>query len=261
LRSRARAGLYWAILGKTARRSVAEKLSSAELQQLNAGLNAYRQMKPAARKELQIELLRFSRSQHGALWSAISLCCLLAWLAIFGYHSTQYELPALLRLDLFMPLLLAALSPLSIYFIPVYRLKSIFSLRITAINLAITGSCALALVWTLAFIGMEEKAPAMPLRGWHFMIVFAGAIFAPLLEEVFFRELLPGLVGSDPHFAGHFLAAVLFALAHFPSSTLMFLLYFMAAAFLSLIRLGTGSLGATVAAHSLANAAILLLGV
>ncbi|PKL29947.1 MAG: CPBP family intramembrane metalloprotease domain-containing protein, partial [Spirochaetae bacterium HGW-Spirochaetae-10] len=88
-------------------------------------------------------------------------------------------------------------------------------------------------------------------------ILSLGALLAPLLEEIFFRELLPGSVGRSPHFAGHLGSAVLFAVLHLPVDGWQFLYYLMAAATLSLLRILSGNLLWPIAVHSAANIASL----
>ena len=82
---------------------------------------------------------------------------------------------------------------------------------------------------------------------------------APLLEEIFFREMVPASFGSAPHLAGHLLSAVLFGAAHLPAGETMGLLYFVAALLLSTLRISSDGLLLPFLVHASANGVTLFL--
>ncbi|MBE7439800.1 MAG: CPBP family intramembrane metalloprotease [Spirochaetales bacterium] len=257
--NRSRAGLLWLLLGPGGRRAISPELEVTQLQELNQAAADYRRLKAPAQKEIQRDLGQILSARHSPLLAILTFLLLLTTGAMFSYHSLHFSMSPLTRWTLFTPWIFASLAPLALYFLPAYRARLLFRWQIDATGILTTFAMSIALIWTLAFIGMQDKGPVMKLTGIHFWILASGAVTAPLLEEILFRELIPGMVGRSPHFAGHILSALLFTALHLPSTLLMGWLYFMAAALLALIRIQTDGLLYPLLAHALANGTIVVL--
>ena len=258
------AGLLWRILNKETRRNVARHLDSGELEDLNRNYNSYKKLRPEDRKFIEDTLRRETARSLSPfpfmLFGFMSLC----FIALFFLHVQKY--PALSIMSsavIFTPLFLGVFAPLSLYLLPQYRLRILFRPALSPESLVVSFVSFLGLLFCLVFIGLENRAlspvkGAWTPAGFSFFIYCLGAITAPLLEEVFFREVIPSLFGAPPHYVGHMVGATLFALAHIPGSTSMFLYYLVAALFLAVVRQQTGGLLYPLLVHSLANLTNLL---
>jgi membrane protease YdiL (CAAX protease family) len=255
-----RAGLLWRLLGPAGRARVAPELRPDEIEALGpAYQNQYRNLPRARRRQIEQGLHRILRERHSPLPMLLSLVLAIIAVAALLFHFVQMPgMSVRTRSTLFTPLLLTVLAPLALYLLPRYRLYLLFRPvpRVRTIGSAV--AAFVALLWVLYFIDLEQGAH-LRLDPFSLIILTLGAFGAPLLEELVFRELLPGLVGRPPHYAGHFLSMVAFALAHFPATATMFALYFIAACVLSEVRIRSDGLLYGFAAHALANITILLL--
>jgi len=257
--NRERAGLLWLILGAGGRRAVQRELTTRELEDLNRAALDYRQLTGALAESIQRDLRRILSARPSPYLAILTLTLLILTGVVFGYHSVYFAMSPLTRWTLFTPWVFASLAPVALYFLPAYRLPVLFRWQLDATGLITTFTMTIALVWTLAFIGLEEKGLTMKLTGIQFFILATGAMAAPVLEEILFRELLPGMMGRAPHLVGHMVSALVFTALHLPSSMLMAWLYFMAAAFLALIRIQSEGLLYPVLAHAFANGTIVFL--
>ncbi len=252
--------MLWHLLGKTARRRIAQDLTLDEIRALNESFRAYRATPPAERRRIEMETRRLAEVRHGGLPAVFFTIGMLAFAVLFLLHlELAPNVGLLVRYQVFTPLFFGAVSPLACYLIPAYRLRNLFNIEIDPQSAAITFLALLGLIWTLVFIGLAETGPRFTATGLTLLILCAGAATAPLLEEIGFREVLPGMVGRPPHYPGHLLSGLGFAAAHVPSSLEMFALYLIAALFLSTVRLQTEGLLFPVLVHGLANVTILLL--
>lgn len=253
---REQSALLWRLLPAKFRRETARYLRLQEIQALNQAFDSYKNKNQKDRRRVEEALrLDISRERRG-LPAIITL--ILLGLGILLWFIYPAKLPEHTRLALFAPLLLGALSPIALYFLPPHRLRSLFRLPTTPESFLIFVGVTLALIWLVSLIGMEEFTGVIHQDHLTLAILLLGAGLAPLLEEILFRELLPGLAGKSPHFVGHCASVLLFALAHFPSGGTMLFYYILSGGFLSVLRIQTGGLLLPLAAHSIANIAVVI---
>ncbi len=256
-----RSGLLWALLGKPGRRRVAAMLDRVELERLAAAVREY----PRAAEQSRGAAVSDLRSLLGERRARWPLAVSAAFAVLFGILFPVHVLwkpgfPMDLRILLFQPLFLAIFAPLSLYLLSPIRLRSLFAAGPRFSTALMTLLVFLFLLWALAFIGVEQrKGGAVASLDVLATIIFVvGAVAAPLLEEVLFRELFPGLFGRLLY-VGHLFSAALFAVAHLslgPWSVNMFLWYLFAGLALSALRIYSEGLLAPFVAHALANGVI-----
>lgn len=249
-----KAGLLWLLLGAE-RRTIATRLSSDELLELAEGGRAYKAASSRDKAKALHTVRRVLANEREHSWpAALSAGLFVLAAALFVAHAVlRPEQPFLYLLSLFGPLLIGCISPLMLYLLPAYRRVGLFSPS----GFLYAPPAFVALLWLLFLINTSSDIPIARLPFFELSILSLGALLAPLLEEIFFRELLPGSVGRSPHFAGHLGSAVLFAVLHLPVDGWQFLYYLMAAATLSLLRILSGNLLWPIAVHSAANIASL----
>lgn len=249
-----KAGLLWLLLGAE-RRTIATRLSSDELLELAEGGKAYKTSSSHDKAKTLNTVRRVLANERERSWpAALSAGLFVLAAALFVAHAVLHpEQSFLFLLSLFGPLLIGCISPLTLYLLPAYRRVGLFSPS----GFLYAPPAFVALLWLLFLINTSTDIPIGRLPFFELSILSLGALLAPLLEEIFFRELLPGSVGRSPHFAGHLGAAVLFAVLHLPVDGSQFVYYLMAAATLSLLRILSGNLLWPIAVHSAANIASL----
>lgn len=196
-------------------------------------------------------------------WPAVvSLLAGISVAGLFLIHTVFYpKIPISIRFGIFNALALGSLSPLGLYLLPAWKLRSVFVLRPAWEFFAGSFAVYLCLIWLLT--GINQM---MPTSGFRFrfdafssLLLLLGALSAPLLEEVLFRELLPSLFGKEPYFVGHLMGSILFAASHLPSSLEMFFYYVLAGGLLAVLRIQSGGLAYGLATHALANGVVALL--
>ncbi|MCE9597010.1 MAG: CPBP family intramembrane metalloprotease [Spirochaetia bacterium] len=253
---REQSALLWRLLPGKFRREIARYLRLADLQELNAAFDSYKKKSQSDRRLIEEALSREISRERRALPALLSiLACMIGVLLWFIYPD---RLPEHTRLALFAPMLLGGLAPLALYFVPPHRLRALFRLPDQGESFVVFVCVTLALIWLISLIGMEDFIGVIHQDRLTLLILLLGAGLAPLLEEILFRELLPGLVGRSPYFAGHAASVLVFALAHFPSSGSMLCYYVLAGGFLSVLRIQTGGLLLPLAAHAIANITVVL---
>ena len=194
------------------------------------------------------------QASHSGWPMVLSLLLGVLGTVLIGFHVARIPgMDALTRVSIFVPLLLGCLAPLSLYLVPRLRLGSLLRFSLTTEAAIAVFLCFLGLVWMLYFIGEGQAAFGRRPGGITFLVLCLGAITAPLLEEAFFRELIPSMFGRPPHIAGHGAAAVLFALAHVPSTSGMFGEYVVAGLFLATARIYSGGIVYPFLIHAAAN--------
>lgn len=253
------AGLLWRLLDPASRTRIASFLPSDSLVALRRNFDAYQAGSQRDRARVENGLRREGQTQWGPrpiLGFVVGM--ILTGAGIVILKQTEPRIGWMGLAVVLTPLVLAACGPLSLLLVRPYQARSLFHLRFRALPWVLTVLCSLGLIWVLSFIGFEDKLRPH-LHGALLVFVVIGVAGAPLLEEVFFREVLPSIFGRSPHYLGHMLSALLFAAAHLPDSFNMGFLYFAAAAALSALRVETDSLFYPVLAHSAANAAMLFL--
>ncbi|MBL8021979.1 MAG: CPBP family intramembrane metalloprotease [Leptospirales bacterium] len=253
---REQSALLWRLLPAKVRREIARYLRLQELQDLNTAFDSYKKKNQTDRRRIEEALRRDISRERRGLPALLSILLLVSGTVLWVIYPTR--LPEHTRLVLFAPLLLGALSPLALYFLPPHRIRALFHLPDRPESFLVFVGATLALIWLVSLIGMEDFSGVIHQDRLTLFILVLGAGLAPLLEEVLFRELLPGLAGKSPHFIGHCASVLLFALAHFPSSGTMLAYYILSGGFLSLLRIQTGGLLLPLAAHSIANIAVVL---
>ena len=247
------------MLPASLRRAVAEHLEPEEIKAAGSAYeNEYRRLSSAARTATARQLQRVLSTKHSPVPLLISLAL---GVMTVGLASAHYlALPAMslrTRGAILTPLFLTTVAPLALYLLPRYRLSLVFR---PVLNLRATGSALLAflvLLWSLYFIGREQGGN-LQLDTFSQLLFLLGAIGAPLLEEIIFREFVPASFGRSPHLFGHLLAAVVFALIHIPATPGMFALYFIAAVALAEVRIQSDGILYCYLAHAAANLTILL---
>ena len=258
-KSMQRAGLLWHLFGKKTRERIAREMTLEELRHLNDAYRAYREEAPATRRLVESETRRLANLRQSVVPTYLFFAGIAFFSLLLLLHFRTYpDMHSFLRYQIFTPLMLAVVSPLACYFVPPYRLRLLFRIDISQESAVIVFLFALGLLWTLFAIGDAQGGEAMKLSGLNLWVLVVGAALAPFLEEVAFREVLPGMFGRAPHYTGHLIAATVFAAAHIPGSWWMFFLYLTAALFLAAVRLQTEGLLYPLVVHAFANVSILL---
>ena len=258
-----RAGLLWGLLSPELRRRVDADLNGAEIEQLNRALRSYLKAGRAERLLTERELLARLRTRQSTWPAFLSFALGVLFFGLIVLHFVQRPgLPLWIRAELFTPLFVAALAPLSLYLLAPYRSRELFRPTFNWEKTAAAGLASLGLLWILFEIRVDGGI-AFLFRpdSLSWTILFLGGLIGPVAEEVVFRELLPSLFGGAPHYAGHFASALLFAAAHVPDSPTMFFLHVLAALILSGLRLNTDGLFWPTVVHATANGGVLLLGI
>ncbi|MCB1172804.1 MAG: CPBP family intramembrane metalloprotease [Leptospiraceae bacterium] len=256
---RALAGLYWSLLPQALRRQTARHLTAQETDALFTAKDQYRSMLPDRRRQIELQFGSiWHRQATAGIWrwgTAFAAAALMVWNSV-----EENSLSWTARLLVYNGLVLAVLAPWAIGWFPVWQRRLLLGVEWRWEWVFSSFLVYIALLWLL--IEINSSALAGPVRGFvlsRWIILVSGALAAPLFEEIVFRQLLPSLFGSDPYWGGQVTASVLFALAHLPVDGSMFLLYWLAALLLALLRIQTGSLVWGIGAHSLANLVVLLL--
>lgn len=245
----------WRLLPKAFRARVSRQLELRELEALNDSFVTYRKGDRAHRQRVELAVLRATRSVHSSIPVLVSAVGGLLAVLLLAYHIVSIpNMGAATRLTVFVPLLLGVLSPLSLHLLGAVRSRELFRWQLSAESAAVVFACFMGLLWTLYFIGESGIGMGRRPTGLTLLALTLGAISAPLLEEVFFRELIPTMFGRHPHYLGHLVGSVLFALAHVPSDFVMLLEYVLAGLFLSVARSQSGGLLYPFMIHSAANA-------
>jgi membrane protease YdiL (CAAX protease family) len=255
---RERAGLLFHLLDRKARKSSLERLSPDERRKLLEGYRSYQKRSRAERASVEMSVLRSLRRPAWPLNLFVGALILFA--ALLAAHFSLFpDFSNRARINLFTPLLIGAFGPLFAHTLPGYRLRLLFRLPADPTEWIAGFVTLIALLWTLAYIRIEGVSSPLRAAPLTMSIFLIGAITAPLLEEIFFREMIPASFGSAPHLAGHLLSAVLFGIAHLPAGETMGLFYFVAALLLSTLRISSGGLLLPVLVHAIANGVTLFL--
>ncbi len=250
---RERAGLLWRLLPQSFRARTSAHLDREELEALNKAFRSYRARAPERRRMVELSLLAALRAT-GSLPQIAAGFLGVAGLLLFLLH--LLSIPAmdpLTRLTLFIPVLLGAMAPISLLLLPGYRLRALFGAALSPEAAITVGLAFLGLLWTLYFVAMDHASFGRRPAGVSLFVLCWGALTAPLVEEVLFREVVPIQVGSEPYLAGHLVGAGLFSLAHVPADWGQFGLYAVAGLFLSAVRIHTGGLLYPVIIHCAVN--------
>jgi membrane protease YdiL (CAAX protease family) len=249
-----KAGLLWLLIGRE-RRTVAHQLLTDELLELAEAAKAYNEAPSGEKAKAGQAVRKVLKTEHEPVWPLIlsTLLSLITASLFLVFTVTRPEQPFSYLLALFGPLLIGCFSPLMLYLIPSYRRAVIFLPSDFLSDLLYAAPAFVALLWLLFFINTASDIPIARIPLLELSILSVGALLAPLFEEIFFREILPGSIGRPPHFAGHLISAFLFTVLHLPASGWQFVYYLMAASALSLLRILTGRLFWPTAVHSLAN--------
>ncbi len=253
------AGLLWRLLNGDTRRRVAPFLDAESLKALRRNFDDYRARARPDRILVEADL----RKEGGTRWHSGPVLTFVAGMVVSGatvilVRQAEPRVGWLSLAAILTPLLLTAAGPLALLLLRPYQARTLFRFRAELLPWVLTAVCAVGLMWVLSFIGFSDRTPPRLPSAILIFVVF-GAAGAPLLEEIFFREIIPSIFGKSPHAFGHVVSALLFAAAHMPDSVGMGFLYFAAAAALGALRVETNSLGYPVLAHSTANVAVLLL--
>ena len=252
---REEAGLLWFLFPKAGRRKIAPELNEDELTALNRHFSSYKRRARAERLQVEKQLQKDIASASPLLPATLFGVFLTTFLLLFvGHFFRSPGMGLVTRIYLFLPFLMGVFSPLTLYFLSGLRRRILFQTEISFQTATFTLFAFLGLLWLLFFIGAEEGIfGGRPGDGFALFILCAGAATAPLMEEIFFRELIPDMFGRPPHYAGHLISAALFAVAHVPSGADMFFLYTLSGLFLSVVRLESGGLLYPLMVHIAAN--------
>lgn len=255
------AGLSWILLDKNFRRKVAAFLGQEHLKTLNEEYNNYRKAGSDVKRVINRKVLKDLRVSHGGLPVQLFLISIVIVGAVFLLHRLAVpSFPDYLRLRLFTPMILGAMSFLTFYMVPPYRLYPLFRPNLDRTEILAVPVAFVGLLWTLTYIQFEsDMSRIYHPRGMELLILMTGAIWAPLLEEILFREAIPSMFGSSDKLIGHIPSMIFFSLAHLPSTWDEALLYFIAGAFLSMLRYLTGGLFYPLIIHGAANAGMILM--
>jgi membrane protease YdiL (CAAX protease family) len=249
------AGLLWYLLPPSFRRKVSRELSLTEIEKLNQSYTDYRKSSRPSRIRTEQFLRNNMSPRFPAFLFIYGFGLLIITILLLIVHSLlNYNYNINTRIILFTPLFLGIMAPVLMAALPAYRIRMLFRFTIDPAQLPMLFLAFMGTVWMIAFIRISEK-PAFytPLDSFSLGVLFLGAISAPLLEETFFRELLPGMFGRSPYWIGHLLSAILFSAGHLPSGWEMAFYYILSGLFLSMARIFSGRLIYPVMIHSAAN--------
>lgn len=255
------AALLWALLRGETKERVARELDRGERARLDRELQKYGEA-PRSERLLAEEALRELLAVKQPRWPIAAAAALAL---IFGLSFTLHlalvpAAPMQIRLQVFQPLFLSIFAPLSLYLLTPLRRRMLFHWRFGLMQLGTALVVFLTLLWSLAFIHEEQmRIGGLAPRLDSIALIFLGmgAVLAPLLEEVVFRELFPSLFGKDPYVIGQLASALAFASAHllFSARTAeSFAWNLVAALALALLRIESEGLVLPYAAHAMANA-------
>ncbi|MEQ9362837.1 MAG: CPBP family intramembrane glutamic endopeptidase, partial [Leptospirales bacterium] len=237
----------------------ADWLTPEELKTAHQAFADHYESRPKSeRLAVDRSLRRYLSERHGPLPLLLTLGLGILAAALIVVHMIQVpQMSVATRGTLLTPLFLAVIAPLTLYLLRPYQMLTLFR---PALSFRASGSAVAAfivLIWTLYFLDVAQGSH-LRLDWFSQALLLAGAFGAPLLEEVVFRELVPGFFGREPHYFGHFIAMTAFAILHFPISAGMFALYFIAAFALAEVRIQSDGLLYGTLAHALANITIIL---
>lgn len=233
-------------------------LTKSELALLNYSFERYAKRPVQERRYVETSLGRAIQAGIPAwpAWTSLAILSVL-FASIGGQRFLYPNLRLDLAVDIFTPMFIAAAAPLTVYFVkpPLVRLLLTPSTDFSGAFLTLVA--ALGLVWALTAIGEIIHGNYYTPPGFLIVVFYAGGAIAPFLEEMLFRELIPGVIGRAPNYAGHLISAVFFALSHLPDRILVFILYVTAGLILSALRLQTGKIIFPYFAHASANVILL----
>lgn len=255
------AGLLWRLFSSPARKNIATHLSTETLKRLNVAFEHYINLSSEQKKNVGRIIQKETGISHGSTAMTAFVLSLLITGALFAGHMVLGPMMSIqLRISVFTPLVFGVISLLVIQMIPPYRLRQLFDPRPDEFpTLFFAGIGFLGLLWTIYSIQLETDLRFMYRPdGLTLAIILAGAATGPVLEELLFREIFPGMLGKPPHYVGHLISAILFAAGHLPDTPVMALLYFISALILSSVRWLTDGLFYPVVLHSMANVVIVL---
>lgn len=257
--SEGRAGLLWKLIGTAGRQRVADWLTPEEMDAAHQAFgNHYESRSKSERLTIDRSLRRSLSDKHSPIPLLLSLGLGIGAAVLIMIHMIQVPGMSLTtRSTLLTPLFLGVVAPLTLYLLRPYQLYLLFR---PVLTFRATGTAVVTfvvLLWTLYFLDVEQGSH-LRLDWFSQILLLAGAFGAPLLEEIIFRELIPGFLGRPPHYFGHFVAMTAFALFHFPLSAAMFALYFIAAFALAEVRIQSDGLLYGTLAHAMANITIVL---
>ncbi len=255
------AGILWKLLPRSLRQNAAIHLSLRELESLNQAWKDHRFRSQKERIETERTLQKSLHPRYPVFLVLYGIALAAAGFLLFLIHFIRFpHFSWDLRMGIFSPLLLGMAAPLLAAVLPAWRLRILFRFRTGMESLIYLLPGFLGTLWIIAFIRMTEPSVILwKPDGFSLFVLFLGAISAPLLEEIFFRELIPGLFGKSPHWLGHIISALLFSAAHIPSGAEMSVYYFLSGLLLSVIRIGTGRLAYPFLLHSIANGIMVFL--
>lgn len=256
------AGLFWLILSRDARGKVAGHLSVSELESLGNCRDQVLQLDRPRRDTMAHTLGRLFESRRDS-WQAI-----LFWgnglvgAILLAFHGSLSPFtPSLQRWLIYGPVLTGMLSPLAFYLLGPIQSRLLFRQGLSVSSIPFYLFSLLSLVWILVFIRMDSSPINYRLSFLDLLLILYGAITVPLLEEVFFREILPWTFWKKgEHVPGHLIAAALFSLGHLPDGGVMAFEYFVAGLVLATLRMESGGILIPFIIHGSANLIVSLFG-
>tara|TARA_B100001939_G_scaffold348213_1_gene374146 strand:+ start:1658 stop:2404 length:747 start_codon:yes stop_codon:yes gene_type:complete len=235
-------------------------LTSEEKDSLNDNYQQYEKESSAVKRSIARDLRSLLGSQRPTYPALIGMGAVLIWMGLLIYHGLEFPDKKLLRFYIFQPLLLAALAPFSIYLLSNVERKLYFRLDTRPESLLHSILAFTALTMLLASINQDWLPGSPRMDAFHMSIWVIGIAFAPLFEEIAFRQWVPSKIGRDPHWLGHATSALIFTAAHVPTTLdlEMAAYYWLCGFTLSALRIQTGSLLWPFLVHAAANVAIAL---
>ena len=235
-------------------------LTSEERTSLNDHYDKLGRESDATRRATALELRSLLSGPAARLPAYLGIAGMLAWCVLLIVHTTLYPNKELLRFYVFQPLLLAALAPFSLYLLSNLERKLFFRLDTRPSSLLHSILAFTALTMLLASINQDWLPGSPRMDAFHMSIWVIGIAFAPLFEEIAFRQWVPSKIGRDPHWLGHATSALIFTAAHVPTTLdlEMAAYYWLCGFTLSALRIQTGSLLWPFLVHAAANVAIAL---
>ena len=263
------AGLFWRLIKREQRQTIANKLTGQELNRLNQAFDDWRKGSAQLRRQTSLTLHALLKADHPGWPAMLALGGFAICVLSFIVHSQLVPgMDAGLQIQLFGTLLMGVLAPLMFYFLSRPRRRLLMRPAFRLDWIALSFLVYLAGLWLMFHINvLDGNTRRLVGNPFSLVILFIAVATAPLLEELIFRELLPSLIGRDPYFIGQAISALVFAALHMTGTggltpenrALMFLLYFIVSGLFAALRITTGSLLYGFIVHACINCMTLVL--
>ena len=254
------AGLLYRLLPGDFRVRTGRHLSMGEKERLDRAYRDFSHQKKEDRIGVERWLLAALDRRHPVVLKSFWIVTFLAGSLLLSFQWGMHPGGITrVRFALLGPVFTAMLSPLAFWLLPAYRIRYLLFRLPRERDLPFALFSLISLLWLLFYIRSAEMPVVLRFDLLSLVTVLFAAILVPILEEIFFRELLPAVFsGSADALTGQGFSAAFFSLGQLPSSPAMALQYFVEGLLLSFLRLEKGGILTGILVHALANGIITL---